>query len=120
MHFAAGIINGILSQNVDGVWVTNTFSGAGFSILHNGEWSNTNDSDLDFSKIVPEGTFFYDNALWEDDFGRVFMGTNNGLIVYNGEGNPKDQESYKIYTKEAIAGFSDNNELNIIDASNDI
>jgi len=83
--------------NSKGVWATLVVVGNGFSVLKkDGTWTNIKDP-----KIVPPSTVFKAKAIWGDDYGRVYLGTNNGLIVYNGTGAIDDPDSYTLYTKAA-------------------
>lgn len=58
-----------------------------------GSWKKVN-----HSKIFPASPFFYNNAIAGDTSGNVYIGTNGGLIVYNG-GMPVDSDgSFTLYT----------------------
>lgn len=122
-----GVINGICTNNEKGAWVTTSFINKGFAVYKNDIWQYIDQNYIDsdggeFSQVIPSGTKFNDNAIWKDKIGRVFMGTNNGLIIYNGFGNPTLVTSYKIYTNYDF-GASSGNEQNIHDTnmlSNDI
>ncbi|MFC7773877.1 T9SS type A sorting domain-containing protein [Flavobacterium sp. GCM10027622] len=90
-----GNFHGVYANNNKGVWATTTIAGNGFSVLKNGIWYNiTNPS------IIPPGTRFNRAAIWGDSFGRVYMGTNKGLIVYDGSGYVDSPYSYTLYTKD--------------------
>ncbi len=115
MGFApGGIINNICANNSKGTWVTSSIGDRGFSVLEGNNWYNSNEED--FSKIIPEGARFNNNAVWKDKIGRVFIGTDKGLIVYNGFGLVEKQTSYKIYTNYSFEGPGGTvNELNVYD-----
>ncbi|WP_310557422.1 hypothetical protein, partial [Flavobacterium sp.] len=95
-----GTINGVYRNNSRGSWVTTNVVGNGFSIMktdkkgNNPIWFNIKDPT-----IMPSDTKFNDNAIWGDALGRVYMGTNNGLIVYDGAGPVDSLDSYKLYSK---------------------
>lgn len=115
-----GVINAICANDTKGVWVTTSLPGKGFSVRHIGVWNNINSSSVDsdnvpFSNLIPENTKFNTNAIWKDRTGRVFMGTDKGLIVYNGKGDPTKVNSYKRYTNDIQE--STTNPLLIIDPS---
>ncbi|NJM78526.1 MAG: hypothetical protein HC854_00825 [Flavobacterium sp.] len=88
-----GIFNGVYA-NEKGVWATTPIAGNGFSVLKNGQWRNITDSS-----IIPPGTVFNRVAIWGDSDGRVFLGTNNGLIVYDGFGDVYSPNSYTLFRK---------------------
>jgi len=111
---AGGIINGICANNEKGTWVTTNFSGRGFSVYKNGTWQYISRNTTGFNKIIPIDAKFNTNAIWKDSSGRVFMGTDKGLIVYNGEGNVNVANSYKIYTNYDF-GATTGNALNVYD-----
>ena len=97
MHIpSGGRLNGICANNSKGVWVTTNEVGKGFSVYKDDVWHYM--SPTDFSQVIPPNTKFNDNAIWKDKAGRVFMGTDKGLIVYNGHGPVYNQGSYTIYT----------------------
>lgn len=91
-----GTFHGVYANNNKGVWATTTIAGNGFSVLKNGIWYNITDPS-----IIPPGTRFNRAAIWGDSFGRVYMGTNKGLIVYDGSGYVDSPHSYTLYTKDA-------------------
>jgi Palmitoyl protein thioesterase/Secretion system C-terminal sorting domain len=92
----AGVFNGVYANNLKGVWATSSMVNEGFSVYKNGKWINVNDPQL-----IPLGTRFNRAAIWGDTTGRVYMGTTNGLIVYDGYGAVGNIKSYKLYTKVA-------------------
>ena len=94
--FAVGtaIFNGVYANGRAGVWATTPVAGNGFSVLKEGSWRIVTHPD-----IIPPNTIFNKNAMWGDSEGKVYLGTNNGLIVYNGYGNPADFRSYTLYSK---------------------
>ncbi len=73
-------------------WVS--INGAGLMVQEtDGSWKKVN-----HSKIFPASPFFYNNAIAGDTSGNVYIGTNGGLIVYNG-GMPVDSDgSFTLYT----------------------
>lgn len=95
---AGGVFNGIYANNKKGTWVTKSIAGFGFSVNKDGQWYNVNDT-----RIVPPGTRFNNKAIWGDRFGKVYLGTTNGLIVYDGTGNVYSADSYTLYTNTPYA-----------------
>jgi Secretion system C-terminal sorting domain/Palmitoyl protein thioesterase len=102
---SGGIFHGVYSNKNKGVWVTTPAAGNGFSVwrptssdINSGEglWYNVTDPS-----IVPPGTIFNKGAIWGDSTGRVFMGTNKGIIVYNGSGEVFSPYAYTLFTKDA-------------------
>jgi len=109
---AGGVVNGICANNEKGTWVTTSFTGKGFAVYKNGTWQYMNPTN--FSQVIPSSTKFNDNAIWKDKIGRVFMGTTNGLIIYNGYGPVDNPDSYKLYTNYE---FGSNNPRNVYDVT---
>ncbi|WP_310555575.1 hypothetical protein, partial [Flavobacterium sp.] len=102
---SGGIFHAVYSNKNKGVWVTTPSAGNGFSVwvptstdINGGEglWYNVTDPS-----IVPPGTIFNKGAIWGDTAGRVFMGTNKGIIVYNGSGEVHSPYAYTLFTKDA-------------------
>jgi hypothetical protein len=108
-----GVFNGVYANNKKGVWVTKSIAGVGFSVLKDGKWYNINND-----RIVPPGTRFNDKAIWGDKFGRVCLGTDKGLIVYDGTGTVDNPESYTLYTNTPYV--SDRNVTDTAMLSNNI
>jgi hypothetical protein len=108
-----GVFNGVYANNKKGVWATKSVAGVGFSVLKDGQWFNMNNA-----RVVPPGTRFNDKAIWGDKFGRVCLGTDKGLIVYDGTGVINNPESYTLYTNVAYA--SDRNVTDADMLSNNI
>lgn len=64
------------------------------------------------SLAFPNGTFVNSNAITEDEYGNVYFGTNNGLLVYkskdyNPSSSPDNPASYQLLT--TADGLPDNN-----------
>ena len=114
MGFPAGggIVNGICANNEKGTWVTKSVANLGFSVYKNGTWQYM--SPTTFSQVIPTGARFNANAMWHDKLGRVFMGTDKGLIVYNGYGPVDDPNSYKLYTNYE---YGTGNQRNVFDTT---
>jgi hypothetical protein len=91
---SGGIFHGVYANKNKGVWVTTPFAGNGFSVLRNGNWYNVIDPN-----IIPPNTIFNKGAIWGDSNGRVYLGTNNGLLVYDGVGEVFSPYAYTLYTK---------------------
>ncbi|TGD59080.1 T9SS type A sorting domain-containing protein [Flavobacterium humi] len=90
-----GVFHAVYANNNKGVWAATSIAGNGFSVFKNGIWYNITDPS-----IIPPGTRFNRAAIWGDSFGRVYMGTNKGLIVYDGSGYVDSPYSYTLYTKD--------------------
>ncbi|MFM9988299.1 T9SS type A sorting domain-containing protein [Flavobacterium sp.] len=90
---SGGVFNGVYANNKKGTWATKSIAGVGFSVLKDGKWYNVNDP-----QIVPAGAKFNDKAIWGDVFGKVYLGTDKGLIVYDGIGPVNLADSYTLYT----------------------
>ena len=93
---AGDLITNICRNNELGTWVTTSENNDGFSVYKNDTWIHI--SPADFPIVIPPNTGFNANAMWKDENGKVYMGTNNGLIVYKGTGPVDVESSYKIYT----------------------
>lgn len=65
----------------------------GLLVMQNNKWTVVNMSD-----IFPAGTTINNNAITEDDLGQIYIGTNNGIVVFDGGGNVDDQAFYKKFT----------------------
>lgn len=88
--------NGVFyNEEKKALWATTGISGNGFSTFKDNVWYNINDP-----KIIPPNTIFNAKAIWGDSSGRVYLGTNKGLIVYDGKGSPTDISSYTLFTSE--------------------
>jgi hypothetical protein len=101
-----GVFNGVYANNKKGIWVTSSLVDEGFSVFFNGIWSNFTTANL--PNIIPAGTRFNNKAIWGNQYGNVFMGTNNGLIVYDGRGAINDEKSYTLYNVERHGLISNN------------
>lgn len=60
-------------------------------VVYDGAWHKIN-----FPALFQSSAFVNNNAITGDENGKVFIGTNNGLIVYDG-GRVDDEKSYKLY-----------------------
>jgi len=102
---AGDLITNICRNNGLGTWVTSSVNNDGFSVYKNETWIHI--SPADFPNILEPGTGFNANAMWKDKNGRVYMGTNKGLIVYNG-GEVNVESSYIRYTNQLSSAGLDN------------
>lgn len=111
-----GVVNGICSDGFKGVWVTTSWKKKGFSVydVEKKIWYYL-DPKKSFKNIIPPNAKFNDNAIWKDKIGRIFLGTDKGLIVYNGHGDITNPNSYKIYTNYDF-GATSGNMLNVFDS----
>lgn len=101
-----GFFNGIFLSPKHDAWVTTT-AGRGFAVRRLNTWTY-----MDFTKlscIIPSGTLVNDNAIWGNKHGNVFIGTNNGLIVYNGRGPVSVSSSYTFYSTAVNTDMVSNN-----------
>ena len=101
-----GIFNSVYAKGNSGVWVTTPIAGNGFSVLKDNVWTNLNSSN--FPNIIPAGTIFNTRAIWGNQYGNVFLGTNKGLIVYDGRGSVTEEKSYTLYNQERNGLISNN------------
>jgi hypothetical protein len=100
------VLNGVYTNNKLGAWVTSNFAGKGFSVLKNGQWYHMDSSN--FPNIIPASAIFNNNAIWGNQYGNVFMGTDKGLIVYDGRGAVNDEKSYTLYNQARHGLISEN------------
>lgn len=123
---AGGVFNGIFRSLVrDETWVTMSAS-KGFAIFKEGVWRYMPISSL--SCLLPEGTYNNENAIWGNTNGQVFIGMNNGLLVYDGSGNPSAPASYTFYSSaehnmlsnNITSGYSQNDSIQWIATDNGI
>ena len=91
-----GVFNAVYANNLKGIWATTSLADEGFSVFKDGKWVNINDPQL-----IPPETRFNRAAIWGDATGRVYLGSTNGLIVYDGYGAVGNIKSYKLFTKVA-------------------
>ncbi len=97
---AGGFFNGLYVTPQGDLWVTMSL-GKGFAVRHNNVWTYVNTSN---ACIFPSsGTLISNNAIWGNKLGQVFIGTNEGLIVYRGTGPVNEKSSYTLYS---IANFN--------------
>lgn len=89
-----GVFNGIYINKRGDAWVTLS-AGKGFAVKIDGSWKYISPADMPC--IFPSGATINQNAIWGNKFGNVFIGTNKGLIVYNGDGNVGSASSYSFY-----------------------
>ena len=102
---SGGIFNGVYATE-KGVWTTTPLVGNGFSVLKDGVWTNLNSTN--FSNIIPAGARFNTRAIWSNQYGNVFFGTDKGLIVYDGRGSVTEEKSYTLYNQERHGLLSNN------------
>jgi hypothetical protein len=103
--FKLGAVTAICANDKRGTWVSTLVAGNGFSV-----YKSTSEKDctltwhhLDTEKlpnIIPAGAKFNANAIWKNEYGNVFLGTDKGLIVYDGRGPVNEETSYRLYTTE--------------------
>lgn len=97
-----GVFNAIYRNNNKGTWASVSLSNTGFAVYNDGEWSHLNPEVDSIQKIIPPDTRINDNAIWGNEFGNVFIGTNNGIIVYDGHGPVDHISSYMLYSKTEL------------------
>lgn len=101
-----GIFNGFyLHPNCNIFWTTMS-ANQGFMVSGIEEGKKIINSTT-HPEILPPGTRINTNAIWGNKYGNVFIGTNNGLLVYKGSGGVEDPKSYNFYTVEH--GLTSNN-----------
>ncbi|MEO6903939.1 MAG: hypothetical protein ABI315_12440 [Bacteroidia bacterium] len=100
-----GIFTSIYLSPNDNAWVSHS-AGKGFAVRIRGCWTLLNNSKL--PTVFPSGAIVNSNAIWGNKAGQVFIGTNMGLIVYNGTGKIDDSTSYSHYTVGTSNLSSDN------------
>jgi hypothetical protein len=101
-----GVFSGVYANDSKGIWATSSLVDEGFSVYFKGIWINL--TSVNFPDIIPTGTRFNTRAIWGNQYGNVFMGTNNGLIVYDGRGPVDKETSYTLYNQE-LHGLISNN-----------
>lgn len=74
----------------------------GLVVHHLGQWYK-----IDTNAIIPAGATVNNNAITHDEYGYVYIGTNNGLVVFNGGGQVNDPTNYIRLTTQD--GLMDNN-----------
>lgn len=98
-----GVFNGIFITKKGDAWVTLS-AGKGFAAKIDGSWKYISPASMPC--IFPSGAMINQNAIWGNKFGNVFIGTNKGLIVYNGDGNVSSAASYSFYALKKDDGSS--------------
>ena len=99
------IINGIHITPKNDAWITLS-AGKGFVVRKKDYKYFINPQTLPC--ILPNGIIFNPNAVWGNSSGQVFLGTNKGLVVYNGSGSLQSEKSYTLYTTVTNGMLSDN------------
>lgn len=67
----------------------------GIVVEHLGKWYK-----VDTTAIVPAGASVNNNAITHDEYGYVYIGTNAGLLIFNGGGEVNDPRNYVRLTTE--------------------
>jgi hypothetical protein len=67
----------------------------GLVVQHLDQWYK-----IDTNAIIPAGASVNNNAITHDEYGYVYIGTTNGLIVYNGGGQVDEPINYIRYTTD--------------------
>lgn len=121
-----GVFNGIHLTDDGDAWVTLS-AGAGFAVRSKGVWKYIKPGDM--SCIFPSGTSINENAIWGNAHGNVFIGTNKGLLAYNGRGSVDSASSY-VWFRSSIhtdmisdnitGGCSENDSIQWMATSNGI
>lgn len=105
-----GIFNGIYLSPDCGIAVTSISAKQGFIVSGNGQ-SKSIIKSTTHPDILPPDTRINSNAIWGNGYGNVFIGTDNGVLVYDGVGKFNEASSYKLYnssTTEQEGFISDN------------
>jgi len=89
-------------RNKKKLWVTLNLTDQGFYVHRDRSWLHITPNTTGMEKVIPPNTYFNDAAVWGNDYGNVFMGTNNGLLVYDGRGAVYDPTAYTLYSKTDI------------------
>lgn len=112
MPITLGIFNGIYKSPRCQNWLT--AGGYGFSVWDNGNWTYMTRDSL--SNLFPNQMSFNTNAIWGNRQGSVFMGTDEGILVYDGIGAVDDASSYQLLDTDnypsmtsdvILSGYSD-------------
>jgi hypothetical protein len=83
----------------------------GLVVKEGDNWLNVN-----MAEILPAGTSIGTNGISGGSFGKVFIATSNGLLIYSG-GDKTNPASYKLITMED--GLPSNNVLDVIERRED-
>ncbi|MCU0405150.1 MAG: hypothetical protein MUE99_11445, partial [Chitinophagaceae bacterium] len=67
----------------------------GLVVHHLDQWYK-----IDTNAIVPTGAMVNNNAITHDEYGYVYIGTSNGLVVFNGGGQVNDPANYRRFTTD--------------------
>ncbi len=83
----------MVEDTIGRVWITMDQT-RGIAVKDtNGIWVN-----IGIPSIMPTGTVFRANSIATNKINKeVYFGTNNGLLVYKGEGSFTDNTSYRVY-----------------------
>jgi len=83
----------------------------GLLVMENGNWANIN-----MPEILPASTAISTNGISSGKFGKVFIATSQGLLIYNG-GDKTNPASYKRVT--TAEGLPSNNVLDAVERASD-
>jgi pimeloyl-ACP methyl ester carboxylesterase len=67
----------------------------GIAVLKDGVWSYLDNTNM--PNVFPAGATVNTNAIWATDLGHVFIGTTNGFVLYDGQGDVTAESSYTHY-----------------------
>lgn len=101
-----GVFNGIFLSPKGHNWVSIS-ARKGFAVQQDGVWSYMGSDFMEC--FLPPNTSINQNAIWGNQFGNVFLGTNNGLLVYNGRGPVQAVTSYTFFKSDTSPEMISNN-----------
>lgn len=100
-----GVFNSIYLSSNGNAWV-GLSANKGFAARIKGCWTLLNSQNL--PEVFGPDANVNVNAIWGNKEGQVFIGTNKGLIVYNGVGKVDHPSSYSLLTTTSAGLLSDN------------
>lgn len=86
-------VNAIFFDRSSRKWLG--MANGGILVNQAGSWKTMNDPDL-----LPPGTQVNNNAICSDQYGYIYIGTNNGLLIFNDGGEIDDRSSYTRLTTD--------------------
>ncbi|MDA3614087.1 alpha/beta hydrolase [Polluticaenibacter yanchengensis] len=86
-------INAMYCDSDNRRWLGTASSSGGLILVENNNWSI-----LNLTNLLPESFAVNNNAIAEDEYGNIYFGTTNGLLVLQANSSPQFIQSFKLYT----------------------